>query len=463
MSKIFHTLTFRLTLWYAAIFAVSSLAMFFLAYLMLTTSTERRIDQLLRSEAEEFGSLYRSHGIEQIRSEFSREAEADGTDRVFYRLLSFNGEELAASDLQAWKPIKVSQSILDRLIRENIIFETLPNSSHTSHARIIYAKTDNISLLQIGYMPQDEERFLEEFKKVSAIAIFIGFLLAATIGWFMARRALAGMEQVRKTAISIGKGDLTQRVMVRKSNDEIDQLAAAFNSMLDRIQALVRELKEVTNNIAHDLRSPITRIRGIAETALTGKESIENYRDMAGMVVEESDRLGEMINTMLQIAETDAGVTHLTLTDLNLSQLIQEAHELFQPVAEDQGVALNVDLPAKPLIIVGDKGQLQRVIANLVDNAVKYTRPGGTILLSAKEESSHVMLSVADTGAGISKEDVPHVFDRFYRGDRSRTSQGNGLGLSLARSFVQAHRGKISVESSLGSGTTVTVLLPQSF
>jgi len=388
MSNVFHTLTFRLTLWYAAIVAVSSLAMFFLAYLMLTKSTERRIDQLLLSEAEEFGSLYRSHGIEQTEAEFSREAEADGTDRVFFRLLSFNGEELAASDLQAWKPITVSPSILDRITRENIIFETLPDSSHTSQARIIYAKTEKNSLLQIGYMPRDEERFLEEFQKVSAIAIFLGFLLAATIGWFMARRALAGMEQVRQTAISIGKGDLTQRVMVRKTNDEIDQLAATFNSMLDRIQTLVKELKEVTNNIAHDLRSPLTRIRGIAETALTGKESMENYRDMAGLVVEESDRLGEIINTMLQIAETDAGVAYLTLTDLNLGQIIQEAQELFQPVAEDQGVTLKVDLPPKPLLIVGDKGRLQRVISNLVDNAVKYTRPGGTILLSAKEESS---------------------------------------------------------------------------
>ena len=463
MSNVLHTLTFRLTLWYAAIFAVSSLAMFFLVHLMLTKSTEHRIDQLLRSEAEEFGSLYRSHGIKQTESEFSREAEADGTDRVFFRLLSLNGEELAASDLQAWKPIKVSRSILDRLIRENIIFETLPGSSHTPKARIIYAKTEKNSILQIGYMPQDEERFLDEFQKVSAIAIFLGFLLATTIGWFMARRALAGMEQVRKTAISIGKGDLTQRVMVRKTSDEIDQLAMTFNTMLDRIQTLVKELKEVINNIAHDLRSPITRIRGMAETALTGKESIENYRDMAGMVVEESDRLGEMINTMLQIAETDAGVAHLNLTDLNFSQLVQKAYELFQPVAKDQGVTLKVALPTKPLLIEGDNGRLQRVIANLVDNAVKFTAPGGTIFLSAKEESSHLIFSVTDNGAGIPKEDVPHIFDRFYRGDRSRTTQGNGLGLSLARSFVQAHRGEISVKSSLGSGTTLTVLLPRSF
>jgi len=462
MAKVFHTLTFRLTLWYALIFAISSLAILVFVYLMLAKSTEQRIDKLLLSEVKEFKDLYRSQGVETLGSEFSREAEIDGTDRIFFRLLSSDGKELAASPLQAWQDIGISRSSMDRLTKENAVFDSMPLSGRLSEARVVYAKAGENAILQIGYMPQEEEKFLGEYRQVAGMAILMGVVLAATIGWFLARRALVGVEQVRQTAISIGEGDLSRRVIVKKTGDEIDHLADAFNSMLDRIHALVKELKEVTNNIAHDLRSPITRIRGIAETALTGPETIETYREMAGIVIEESDRLVGIINTMLQIAEADSGLVRLARNKLNLVQLVQDAYELFQPVAEDQGIALKVSLPPKPLIIEGDSGRLQRVMANVVDNAVKYTPRGGTILLSATEEASHAVLTVVDTGMGIKEEDLPHIFERFYRGDRSRTTSGNGLGLSLARAFVRAHGGEISVASSLDKGTTVTILLPRS-
>jgi len=461
MAKVFHTLTFRLTLWYAVIFAISSLAILVFVYLMLAKSAEQRIDQLLLSEVKEFNDLYRSQGVEKIGSEFSREAGIDGTDRIFFRLLSPAGKELAASPLQAWQDIGISRSAMDRVTKEKAVFDSRPLSGRPSEARVVYAKAGEDAVLQIGYMPQEEEKFLGEYRQAAGMGILMGLVLAATIGWIMARGALVGVEQVRQTAISIGEGDLSRRVIVRKTGDEIDHLADTFNAMLDRIHALVTELKEVTNNIAHDLRSPITRIRGIAETALTGKETIETYREMTGIVIEESDRLVGIINSMLQIAEADSGLMRLTKNKLNLIQLIQDAYELFQPVAEDQGIALKVSLPSKPLIIVGDSERLQRIMANLIDNAVKYTPCGGTILLSAKEEASHAILTVVDTGMGIKEEDLPHIFERFYRGDRSRTTPGNGLGLSLARAFVCAHGGEISVASSLEKGTTVTILLPR--
>ena len=281
MVKVFHTLTFRLTLWYALIFAISSVAILVFVYLMLAKSTEQRIDQLLLSEVKEFKDLYRSQGVEKIGSEFSREAEIDGTDRIFFRLLSSDGKELAASDLHAWQGIGMSRLSMDHLSKEKSVFDSIPLSGRPSQARVVYAKAGENVILQIGYMPKEEEKFLGEYRQVAGMAILIGLVLAATIGWFMARGALVGVEQVRQTAISIGEGDLSRRVIVRKTGDEIDHLADTFNAMLDRIHALVTELKEVTNNIAHDLRSPITRIRGIAETALTGKETMETYREMA--------------------------------------------------------------------------------------------------------------------------------------------------------------------------------------
>ena len=462
MAKVFHTLTFRLTFWYALIFAASSVAILAFVYFMLANRTEQRIVQLLLSEVKEFKDLYQSQGVEILGSEFSREAEIDGTDRIFFRLLSADGKELAASDLQAWHGIEINRSSMDAIIKEPVAFDSVTLSGRPAKARVVYAKAGDNAILQIGYMPREEEKFLGEYRQVAGLAILMGLVLAATIGWFMARGALGGVEQVRQTALSIGEGDFSRRVIVKKTGDEIDHLAETFNAMLDRIHALMTELKEVTDNIAHDLRSPITRIRGMAETAVTGKETIETYREMAGIVIEESDRLMGIINTMLQISEVDSGLVCLSMNRVNLIQLIQDAYELFQPVAEDQGIALKTSLPSQPVIILGDGGRLQRAIANLIDNAVKYTPRGGTILLSAKENDSHAILTVEDTGMGIQAEDLPHIFERFYRGDRSRTTPGSGLGLSLAEAFVRAHGGKISVTSSLEQGTTVTILLPRS-
>lgn len=457
----FRSLTLRLTLWYALIFAISSSAMLFVAYLMLTRSTQQRIEQLLLSEAAELKGLYHARGIEKIGSEFVREAEISGTHRIFYRLLSSDGRELAASDLRAWKDVGFSQRAIDSLATRDSAFESLPVSGQRHEVRVVYVQAGENAVLQIGYLPEDEERFVEDYRRVSTAVILAGLIFSGSLGWFMARRALSGVERVTEAAISISRGDVRRRVAVSNNGDEIDRLAMAFNTMLDRIDTLITNLKEVTSNVAHDLRSPLTRIRGIAETTLSGEETIAAYREMVGTVVEESDRLVGIINTMLQIAEIESGVARMAITEVDLARLVRDAYEVFHPVAEDKGIALKIAVPATPLVVAGDSARLQRVVANLLDNAVKWTRPGGAILLSAQEAPSQARLSVVDTGIGIPERDLPHIFDRFYRGDRSRSTPGNGLGLSLAQAFVRVHRGTITAESSPGKGSTFTVLLPR--
>jgi signal transduction histidine kinase len=302
---------------------------------------------------------------------------------------------------------------------------------------------------------------LEEYRHISAAVILAGLLLAASLGWFMARRALGGVERVTETARGIGQGDFARRVTVSNRGDEIDNLATTFNVMLDKIQSLILELKQVTSDIAHDLRSPITRIRGMAETTLLGDKTMQAYQDMAGLVVEESDRLVVIINSLLEIAEADAGVAQLTRSDFDMTVMVQDAVELFRPVAEDRGIAFYLTAPSGQLIFKGDKGRLQRVLANLIDNALKYTGPGGRVLVSVQDELSHIKVSMADNGIGIKEHDLPHIFDRFYRADRSRSTCGNGLGLSLAQAFVKAHQGHIDIESSPDKGSTFRIVLPR--
>jgi signal transduction histidine kinase len=249
---------------------------------------------------------------------------------------------------------------------------------------------------------------------------------------------------------------------VKDRGDEIDQLAMTFNQMLDRIQTLVTEIRQMGDNIAHDLKSPLTRIRGSAEIALTTARSPAEYEAMAAGAIEECDRLLAMINTMLMISRTEAGVEKPARESLDLTALAREACELFGTPAEDQGIALACSVP-ETCPVTGDHRMLRRLIANLLDNALKYTQAGGSVELTVFQNAGSAALTVRDTGSGISAGDLPRIFERFYRCDQSRSVAGTGLGLSLARAIARAHGGEITVESRPGRGSAFTVTLPRAF
>ena len=303
-------------------------------------------------------------------------------------------------------------------------------------------------------------RIIEAFQRIFVITMAALFILAAVVGWFMAKRALAGVETVTQTARRISDRSLDERVPVKTRVNEIDQLAITFNQMLDRIQKLVTEIKEMNDNIAHDLKSPITRIRGIAEVSMTTESTLQDYENMAGSTVEECDRLLDMINTMLIISKTEAGVGQFESKELDVARVVQDACELFLPMAESHGVNLICDAPER-LLIIGDVRMIQRMISNLLDNSVKYTPEGGNIHVAAhSDKRQSIQISVRDTGMGISPEDLPHIFERFYRCDPSRSLAGTGLGLSFARAIASAHGGEITVASEVNHGSTFTVELP---
>ncbi|MBT8367635.1 MAG: HAMP domain-containing protein [Deltaproteobacteria bacterium] len=456
-----HTLAFRLTLWYAGIFMFSACVAFLFFYLLITSVIRQQTDQDLLIGARTFSSILSSHGPEALKQQAFLEAQASGEKKVFFRLLYITGQLFSSSNMSYWRDIGINKDSIKRLPTDRQpAFDTISIPGRKHKVRILYAILGPGLIVQLGRSMDAHTRIIEAFRKIFVVTMAVLFVLAVIVGWFMAKRALAGVDTVIHTARRISERSLDERVPVKKQVDEIDQLAITFNQMLDRIQKLVTEIKEMNDNIAHDLKSPITRIRGIAEVSLTTESTLQDYENMAGNTIEECDRLLNMINTMLIISKTEAGLGQFEKKELDIAKVVQDACELFLPMAEIEGLTLVCDTLDR-LITNGDIRMVQRMISNLIDNAVKYTPAGGKIEVTALSDGRQsIRISIKDSGRGISEKDLPHIFERFYRCDPSRSQTGTGLGLSFARAVARAHGGEITVTSVPNEGSTFTVTLP---
>jgi len=451
-------LSVRLTLLYTLLLSVLALVVFFLAYGNLEKNLLQRVDDELLGEGREFVDYYHAHGLNNLIQLMELEAIGDGVDEVFFKVYSPERQVIMTSDLGAWDGLPPSSPLLDSSQKTRL--ETIELSGRSEYARSFYQDLGDGYLLQVGVLLTDDQQLLASFRRVCLIAFSLMVLCGGFFGWLVARRALSGIELVRHSADRISRGDLSQPIPLNRSSMEVENLTHSFNRMQSRVQTLIRELQDVSNNVAHDLRSPVTRIRGLAETTLTGPQSLEDYRELAGAVVEESDRLVGMINTMLEIAETDAGIRPPSGEQVDLVTMINDVTDIYAVVAEDKAITVAVDTPSHPVFVAGDRSRLQRVFANLLDNALKFTPRGGHVFLTAGQEKGQVVLTVVDDGPGILAEDLPRICDRFFRGEQSRTTAGSGLGLSLAKAIIQAHGGRLEVQSPSCQGTVVTIYLP---
>lgn len=456
-----YSLFFRLTLWYAGIFTVSSLVAFSLFYMVMTFVIRERTDQELLDQTDQFALVLREKGIGAVETLAILESQAAGVKKIFFRLIYPTGQAFSSSNMEYWEDIAIHKTSIHRLLKgEPRVFETVVLSGRHDQIRILYTVIGPGIILQIGQSMEHYTRMIDAFRGIFLASMLLLVTFAITGGWFMARRAVSGVDTIIRTAQGITGGTLEKRVPVEGRGDEIDQLAMTLNQMLDRIQTLVTEIRQMGDNIAHDLKNPITRIRGIAEVTLTSGRAVAEYESMAASAIEECDRLLDMIDTMLMISRTQSGVEKPVRQTVDLAHLARQACDLFETTAEDKHLTLTCDAPEK-IEIPGDMRMIQRMFSNLLDNAIKYTEPGGAVDVSlSRDEGNQVKIAVRDTGIGISSDDLPHVFERFYRCDQSRSKAGSGLGLSLAKAIAQAHGGDITVISHLKRGSIFTVTLP---
>lgn len=421
----------RLAIWYATLFLVGSTLIVLLTYWVTSQSLAQRDEQIIQSKLGEYAVVYANGGLDAL-SNTVRVEQLTAPERLFVRVIDRGAEALVLAAPGGWDPSVLETAALQ-----------LPDGT----------------IVQVGKSKEARLDLLRRVRAALGLVTLSILVIAFSGGWLATQSALRPIRRLTEAAGHIVRtGRTDERVTVGQDDDALGELTRLFNAMLDRIEGLVTGMRGALDNVSHDLRTPLTRLRGTAETALAAPPDVERYREALADCVEESDRVLVMLQTLMDISEAESGAMPLQRAPLDLREVAARAVDLYRDVADAKDIV--VELAGDAADALGDRVRLEQVAANLLDNALKYTPAGGRVVVWTGLDGSLPVLRVSDTGPGIPSEELPRIWERLFRGDRSRTARGLGLGLSLVKAIVEAHGGRVAVQSVVGQGATFEVRLP---
>lgn len=457
-ERLRHTLGFRLAVWYAVVFVVSSLVLTALTYVLVAASLRQYDREIIGTALVQYARAYQVGGVAALQEEIQRTQATAAPGPMLVRTVGARQAVTFFSRPNEWPDFDLSRLQVPSPAGEQA-WSTLDTGQDGFELEVASVTLRDGTLFQVGMSSERRMQLLQRFRRVLLINVLSLIVVGLAGGAVLTSSALQPLRRLTETVRSIFRTGRTDvRVPTQDSGDALDELSSLVNAMLNRIDAVLAGMRGALDNVAHDLRTPMTRLRGIAETALTSSDPAV-LRDALADCLDESDRVVEMLNTLMDISEAETGTMALHREPTDLNDLIGQSVELYEDLADERGVAIRTNAPAK-LIVEVDPNRMRQVLANLIDNAVKYTPAGGVVDIGARRDNGDVVATVTDTGPGIPADELPRIWERLYRGDKSRSTRGLGLGLSLVKAIISAHGGTVGVRSRPGEGSTFEVRLP---
>ena len=390
--------------------------------------------------------------LEFLHGEFNEEAYGQWQNPILLIVTGPDGKILTTSSFDS-----VFRPLVEKLFHLDEPLEGYRRISDGKNSLLFFiSRLYDGNLLLVAQNMEKNNAHLRHLLGILGCSLVVFIVAGVCLAFLVAQKFTDGLTRISQTALDIARGHYGRRVEYKSEDIEIEMLIQAFNHMADNTEKMLKELENVTDDIAHDLRTPLTRMKARAELELANQVNM----DFAASVAENCDEMLSTSNIMLEISRIEKHAGHALQTQVNVNALLEKLHEAFLTIAEDKHIQFNLLLPKNALSILGNARQLEQMAANLIDNAIKYTQDGGSVNVMLEKKDNCLKLSVSDTGIGIRQEDIPRIFNRFFRGDTSRSTHGNGLGLSMVKAIAESMGGTVTVESSIGNGSLFVVSLP---